>query len=466
MRDKNNWYRLIPKVDTFLEKEVIKDAISVYGRTPVLEIIQEQIALIRHHIGKCQCEEEVLRLLEELECNIRTKLQGKADFSLKKVINATGVILHTNLGRAPVNRNHVEKLIDSLAGYSNLEYNLKEGKRGERYSHFENIICKVTGAEAAIAVNNNAAAVLLIISAVCVNKEVIVSRGEQVEIGGKFRIPDIILQSGAQLVEVGTTNRTRISDYEEHINENTGAILKVHTSNYRIMGFTESVNGKELEELAARYEIPVIEDLGSGVLIDLSKYGLPKEPTVMESIQNGIDLVSFSGDKLLGGPQAGIIIGKKKWIDLLKKHPLMRAIRIDKYTASMLEMTFACYEDERFAMQQIPVLSMLTKSMEEMNQVAEELIRELEPLKNKYLVEIVDCISMSGGGALPGEQFQSRGVAISGKKLPVNRVEEDLRKQSVPIIIRVDNEKILIDMRTIWKEDIPILADELMQVLS
>lgn len=466
MNDKNSWYRMLPKVDTFFEKEEIRTAIDDLGRTPVLKVIQEQLDFTRSRIDLCLSKEEVKVLVEELDCNIKKKLQNKGTFNLKRVINGTGIVLHTNLGRAPLNRTHVEKLLDILTGYSNLEYNLMDGKRGERYSHFDEIICKITGAEAAIAVNNNAAAVLLMISAIARDKEVIVSRGEQVEIGGKFRVPDIIKQSGAMLVEVGTTNRTRISDYTENITEKTGAILKVHTSNYRITGFTESVNIKDLVEVSTKYEIPVIEDIGSGVLVDLSKYGLSKEPTVMESISNGVDLVSFSGDKLLGGPQAGIIAGKKKWIDILKKHPLMRAIRIDKYTASLLEMTFACYQDETYAMKHIPVLSMMVKSIETIEADTKVLFHQLQSLTERYSIRIVDCISMSGGGSLPGEEFLSKGLAISGDEFNPNKVEAALRRLEIPIILRIENDKLLIDMRTVFEEDIKPLADGLIQVLS
>ena len=242
--------------------------------------------------------------------------------NMKMVINGTGTVLHTNLGRAPISKEHVERLAGIVSGYSNLEYNLEAGARGERYSHFEKLLCKLTGAEAAMAVNNNAAAVMLILSSMAKGGEVVVSRGELVEIGGKFRIPDVMEQSGASLVEVGTTNKTHYSDYEEAITEETKALLKVHTSNYRIVGFTETVTIDELIPIAQEHDIPIIEDLGSGVLIDLSKYGLTYEPTVQDSIRKGADVVCFSGDKLLGGPQAGIIIGKKKYIDQMKKNQL------------------------------------------------------------------------------------------------------------------------------------------------
>ena len=262
--------------------------------------------------------------------NIAKAVSAMHTPNMKKVINGTGTILHTNLGRAPISFGHMMRAAEIVSGYSNLEYNLEAGRRGERYSHFEKLLCKLTGAEAAMAVNNNASSVLLILSSLAKGGEVIVSRGELIEIGGKFRIPDVMEQSGANLVEVGTTNKTHYEDYEEAITEETKALLKVHTSNYRIVGFTESVGIDELVPIAKEHGIPVVEDLGSGVLINLEKYGLMHEPTVQESIAHGADVVCFSGDKLLGGPQAGIIIGKKKYIDMMKKNQLTRALRIDK----------------------------------------------------------------------------------------------------------------------------------------
>ncbi len=463
--DKNSWYQMIPKVDRLLEQTEIVEAIAEYGRSPVIKVVREQLELVRTMLVDCQGEKEVKALIDSLSDKIIAALKEQAKYNLKRVINATGVILHTNLGRAVIHPSHMERLSGILTGYTNLEFNLLEGKRGERYSHFEDIVCNITGAEAAIAVNNNAAAVLLMISALCQGKEVIVSRGEQVEIGGKFRIPDVILQSGAGLIEVGTTNRTRRSDYEDAITENTGALLKVHTSNYKITGFTESVSVTELAGLSIKYGIPFIEDLGSGVLIDLSKYGLSKEPTVSESLQQGADLVSFSGDKLLGGPQAGIIAGKKKYIDILKKHPLMRAVRIDKYTAALLEMTFACYKDDKTAITQIPILFMMTRPVEAVLCDANTLLHLLEPLKKHYSIQLVDCSSTCGGGAMPGESIPSKGIAISGERLKPNEAEEEMRRLETPIIIRTQNDQLLLDMRTVLKEDIQLLAEGLIEIL-
>ena len=317
--NKNLLFRSIPKVDILLEEQEIQDLIDVYGREFVMDVIREEMDALRTFIGKCEEEEKAKAQIGMLTQNIKRHAGKLHEPNMKMVINGTGTVLHTNLGRAPISKEHVERLAGIVSGYSNLEYNLEAGARGERYSHFEKLLCKLTGAEAAMAVNNNAAAVMLILSSMAKGGEVVVSRGELVEIGGKFRIPDVMEQSGASLVEVGTTNKTHYSDYEEAITEETKALLKVHTSNYRIVGFTETVTIDELIPIAQEHDIPIIEDLGSGVLIDLSKYGLTYEPTVQDSIRKGADVVCFSGDKLLGGPQAGIIIGKKKYIDQMKK---------------------------------------------------------------------------------------------------------------------------------------------------
>ncbi|MBO6164506.1 MAG: L-seryl-tRNA(Sec) selenium transferase, partial [Lachnospiraceae bacterium] len=339
--DKSAWYRKIPKVDILLEMPEIRLLREKYGHEIVMDKIRVQMEELRRKIGAAGSEEELEAAGESIRAlpqAIEESVQEQHKPRVRKVINATGTILHTNLGRAPISREQAEKLTDIVTGYSNLEYDLAAGRRGERYSHFAQLLCRLTGAEDAMVVNNNAAAVMLVLSTLAKGGEVIVSRGELVEIGGKFRVPDVMAASGADLVEVGTTNKTHFSDYKEALTERTKALLKVHTSNYRIVGFTESVGIDELKPLAEAHGIPVIEDLGSGVLIDLEKYGLHHEPTVQESIRAGADVVCFSGDKLLGGPQAGIIIGKKKYIQAMKKNQLTRALRVDKFTVTALEL--------------------------------------------------------------------------------------------------------------------------------
>ena len=414
--DKNIFYRSIPKVDILLEDERIQNAASIYERDTVMDAIREQTEYVRGLIRTCDEEETIRRGIDNLIPDIIRRVEKMHTPDMRPVINATGTILHTNLGRAPISREHMARLAEVACGYSNLEYDLEAGRRGERYSHFEKLLCKITGAEAAMAVNNNASAVMLILSSMAKGGEVVVSRGELVEIGGKFRIPDVMEQSGARLVEVGTTNKTHYSDYADAVTEETKAFLKVHTSNYRIVGFTESVGIDDLIPLGQEYDLPIIEDLGSGVLIDLSKYGLTYEPTVQDSIRKGADVVCFSGDKLLGGPQAGIIVGKKKYIDKMKKNQLTRALRIDKFTATALELVLQEYLSEENAVNKIPVLRMITKSAEEVEKSARRFKRMLERKGLKAAITLQKCESQIGGGSLPLERIPSMAVGIRRKR--------------------------------------------------
>lgn len=463
--NKNQLYRNIPKVDVLLEMEIIQLLIEQYGRETVMEAIREEMEALRAFIGACEEEEKIVRQIQDLPRQIVRHVERLHTPNMRMVINGTGTILHTNLGRAPISQEHVSKLADIVTGYSNLEYNLEAGKRGERYSHFEKLLCKLTGAEAAMAVNNNAAAVMLILSSMAKGGEVIVSRGELVEIGGKFRIPDVMEQSGASLVEVGTTNKTHYSDYEEAITENTKALLKVHTSNYRIVGFTDTVTIDDLVPLAKEHDLPIIEDLGSGVLIDLSKYGLTYEPTVQDSIRKGADVVCFSGDKLLGGPQAGIIIGKKKYIDQMKKNQLTRALRIDKFTATVLELVLQEYLSEEKAIQNIPVLRMITETEEEVAHRAQNLKRMLRRAGLAAEFGLEKCESQIGGGSLPLERIPSMAVTIKPEKMSVPQLEEKMRHLEVPIIPRTANDTIYLDVRTIetrWFKKITEMLGELL----
>ena len=380
MKEKN-LFTLIPKVDELLDNENIRELLDNMPRKIIMDAIREEVEELRSIIKENSSEEaEIKKIINNLVNNIKLRAIEKNIYSLKRVVNATGTVIHTNLGRSLINEEIFNNMREIALNYSNLEYDLESGTRGSRYSHVEEIIQELTGGEASMVVNNNAAAVLLALSALVKDKEVIVSRGELIEIGGSFRIPEVLEQSGAKLVSVGSTNKTHLHDYENAINENTGALLKVHTSNYRILGFTSAVDSKELYELKKKYKIPLIEDLGSGVLIDLSKYGLQYEPTVGESLDKGVDVVTFSGDKLLGGPQAGIIIGKKEYIDKMKKHPLTRAFRVDKFTISALEATLKYYLDEKKAIENIPTLKMLTMTPEKLDLKAQDL---LEKINNK-----------------------------------------------------------------------------------
>lgn len=455
--NKNLLYRKIPKVDLLLEDENIKELIEKNGYRLVVEELRNELDRLR---GLVASEDE--SLLDEEISNIVNRVTKSVKNvntpRLKKVINATGTILHTNLGRAPISKEQAKKLLDVVCGYSNLEYNLEEGKRGERYSHFEELIRKLTGAEAALVVNNNAAAVMLILSTIAKGGEAIVSRGELVEIGGKFRIPDVMAASGVRLVEVGTTNKTHFSDYEDAITEDTKAFLKVHTSNYNIVGFTKSVKAAELKELSLKKGIPIIEDLGSGVLVNLEKFGLSHEPTVMESIEAGVDIVCFSGDKLLGGPQAGIIIGKKEYIDKMKKNPLTRALRIDKFTVATLELVLMEYLNEEKISEKIPVLKMIGEDFKSVEKRAGELLSLLkERLKNADC-SLKKCQSQLGGGSMPLEEIDSMAVVIRPKKRSVARVEEEMRLLTPAIIGRILDDSILLDVRTVASEDFEKIA--------
>ena len=464
--NKNMLYRNIPKVDVLLENPEIVMLIENHHRDVVVDVIREEIDKLRNFIKENDdinlIEEKINNLIE----NIKISTEKVYSYNIKKVINGTGTILHTNLGRAIISKKHADYLSEVVTSYSNLEYNLEEGKRGERYSHFEKLICKITGAEAAMAVNNNAAAVMLVLSSMAAEKEVIVSRGELVEVGGKFRIPDVMKSSNAHLVEIGTTNKTHLEDYEDAISENTGAFLKVHTSNFKILGFTESVSIEELCKLGREKDIPVIEDIGSGVLIDLSKYGLEYEPTVQDSIKAGVDVVSFSGDKLLGGPQAGIIVGKKKYIDKMKKNPLTRAFRIDKFTATILEMIFHEYLNEEDAIKNIPVLSLITKDLKEIEKNANALFNKIENLENVADINVEDTFSQIGGGSLPAERIKSKSVTIMPKNISTQSLEAKLRAGKNPVVGRISEEKLILDMRTVLEDEIDILAQKLIDILK
>jgi L-seryl-tRNA(Ser) seleniumtransferase len=387
--------------------------------------------------------------------------------NFKRVINATGVVIHTNLGRSILPLSAREALVEAGTRYSNLEFDLATGKRGSRYSLVEKLLCDLTGAEAALVVNNNAAAVLLVLDTFAKGREVIVSRGQLVEIGGSFRIPDVMAKSGAKLVEVGATNRTHLRDYEGAINEETAMLLKVHASNFKMVGFTKEVLVEELVELAGRSDLLVMEDLGSGCLMDMSRYGLKKEPTVQETVKVGVDVVTFSGDKLLGGPQAGLIVGKRKIIDRIKSNQLNRALRIDKFTLAALETVLRLYYDHETAVAKIPTLAMLTASPEIMGRRAHRLSRRVKKnLARKCSVSVRTTGSRVGGGALPEEELESRAVVLEPLDRTVNELEKALRTNSLPVIGRIEEDRYILDMRTVGDDEIPLVANVLHKVFG
>lgn len=383
--------------------------------------------------------------------------------SLRPVINATGIILHTGLGRAPLAEEAVAQMIKAAVSYSNLELDLGTGRRGNRYEHVEGLLKELTGAEAAMVVNNNAAAVLLALNSLAFGKEVIVSRGELVEIGGSFRLPEVMKRSGAALREVGTTNRTYLADYEEAIGPHTGLLLKVHTSNFRILGFACDVPLADLVALGLKYSLPVMEDLGSGCLTDLAPLGLGPEPTVRAAVQSGAGLVTFSGDKLLGGPQAGILVGKREYVTLAKDNPLNRAVRIDKLTLAALEATLRLYSEQN-PLAKVPALRLLTVPLATIERRARRLNRLLIPGKERGLTaRIEDDFSQVGGGALPLVNLPTKVVALFSSRNSAGKLEERLRSYEPPIIARVHEDQVLLDLRCVSDKEVPVIAEALLK---
>ena len=462
--------RKIPSVDEILSKPEVSDLLVTYPRSVVIEAIRSGLQKLREQIlGKKDPSEigDLSLTLEHLHPLFQKEIDLLTKPRLRRVINATGVVIHTNLGRSPLHPAAIEHLIDVSKNYSNLEYDLALGERGSRYAHVEEILCHLSGAESALVVNNNAGAVLLALNTLAEGKEVIVSRGELVEIGGAFRIPDVMKRSGALLREVGATNRTHLSDYQKAINPQTALLLKVHTSNFRLMGFTSEVSLQDLVKLGAEHRLSVVDDLGSGCFIDLTQYGLEREPTVQEAIRTGVDAVTFSGDKLLGGPQAGIILGKKTFLDLFKINPLTRALRIDKLTLAALESTLLIYLDEKKAMEEIPTLRMLNVDTGALKRRGRRLLKKLSGMMIKKITfTLKEDVSQVGGGALPLQELPTIVVAIRSDDISANSLEENLRKGEPPVISRIRKEELILDMRTVTDEEIPLLAAGLERTLK
>ena len=464
MEAKNTLLRQIPSVHQVLGQKSLKSILNRYPRKIVVDAIRKILDNQRKQVltGKLMAIN-----YQEILSQITAEIEKKEEHHLKPLINATGVVVHTNLGRSLLPQKAIEHLVEVAQRYNNLEYDLNQGKRGNRYSHVEALLCELSGAEAAMVVNNNAGAVFLTLNTLAYGKKVIVSRGELIEIGGSFRIPDVMARSGAILREVGTTNRTHIYDYEQAIDEQTALLMKVHKSNYKIIGFTEEVELKELVTLGHKYNLPVIEDLGSGNLVDLTKYGLEKEPLVQKSIADGADVVSFSGDKLLGGPQAGIILGKRKFVESIKKNPLNRALRIDKFTLAGLETTLRLYQDEAQALKEIPTLRLLTFSPAYLRRQAVRLKRLLQDsFDEKTLgVEIKRSVSKVGGGALPGQELPTFLVTIKPIHISVLELEKRMRLTRPPLVARIEEDFLCLDVRTIQNEEIRLIPQIIKQAL-
>ena len=449
--------RLLPSVDEIVTR-LKNDGVNSSSDTALSDAVRKAIGTKRQLLLE-QTNQEFPNPTENASLSEQTLrdivlneakqiLSSNKQLGLKKVINATGIVLHTNLGRAPLSEAARSALNDVTQGYSNLEFDLNLGRRGKRGVDVESLLCQLTGAEAALVVNNNAAAVMFAIHTMANSAEVIVSRGELVEIGDSFRIPDIMRQSGGKLIEVGTTNKTRIYDYRNAITQHTALLLKAHTSNYRIVGFTEEVSRDELSKLSRETNIPTLEDLGSGSLIDID--GLPHEPTVLESIRAGIDVVTFSGDKLLGGPQAGIVVGKATWIEKMKKHPLMRILRLDKLTLAALEATLRVYLDPDAAHTQIPILQMLSTNREKLKKQAESLMNLMGEHTCSVLgAKVEETSGMVGGGAMPLAKLDSYAVTLSPKNFSAKSLETKLRNATPPVVARIHEGKVILDLRCI-----------------
>ncbi len=450
--DKN--FRSLPSVDRLLLDGRIQRLEKDYSRPFVLRVIRQHLEEVRLRIA----QGEPAPAFDQMAESVCAQVHTIAEPSLRRVINATGVILHTNLGRAPLSEEATVAMEECAKGYTNLEINLDSGKRGSRQIHVESLLCQLTGAEAALVVNNNASAVLLALSALAKRKEVIVSRGQAVEIGGGFRIPDVMRQSGAKLVEVGTTNCTYLSDYEEAVTPRTAALLRVHSSNFVVMGFAQSVMLEELIQLGDRYDLPVLDDLGSGCLMDTTKFGLGPEPMLQHSIAAGVGLAMSSADKLLGGPQAGIIVGQSSLVNRLRRHPLARAARIDKIRLAGLAATLRHYLKGE-AESKIPVWRMISASVEEIEKRAHKWSRLLGDVAS-----VVEGESMVGGGSLPGGTLPTHLVAIKGRG-KVNQLADQLRRDSPVVIGRIEKDLLLLDPRTILPEEEEALLSRLRALL-
>ncbi|MEW5786081.1 MAG: L-seryl-tRNA(Sec) selenium transferase [Bacillota bacterium] len=462
LSDLRDVLRELPAVDRLLREPLLVELSERLPRRVILAAVQETVDAYRTKLQQAAARGQFFdktavspAALAREAANLAAR-QSRP--SLQPVINATGIILHTNLGRAPLAEAAVEALSRVSGSYSNLEFNLLDGKRGSRQVHVEELLCELSGAEAAVVLNNNAAAVFLTLNSCAAGKEVIVSRGELVEIGGSFRIPEVMNASGARLVEVGTTNKTYRRDYEAAVTENTAALLKVHTSNYHIVGFTASVSAPELVSLGRAKGIPAIEDLGSGVLIDLSRYNLPPEPRVQDSIAAGMDLVTFSGDKLLGGPQAGIVVGRRELVDRLRRNQLARALRVDKFTVATLEATLRLYQDEELAVREIPVWRALTAKPSRLQERARDLAMRLEPLFGPEGVEVWSGSSRVGGGALPTAELPTCLVALNPNRVDPVELAERLRLSDPPVVVRLQHDRLILDPRTIFPEQEELLA--------
>jgi L-seryl-tRNA(Ser) seleniumtransferase len=459
--------RHLPAVDRVLREEPLIRMVERLPQEAVSAAVQGCIDDLRREIlaaGELNGKDRLIpeRIAEDAVARCHKLLQP----SLRKVINATGTLLHTNLGRAPLSRSALRAIQSVAEGYSNLEFDLETGTRGYRYSHIEQLLVQLTGAEAALVVNNNSGAVLLALTALGRGREAVVSRGELVEIGGAFRIPDVMEAGGVQLREVGTSNRTHLRDYRQAITEQTALLLKVHTSNYRIVGFTKEVPARELKPLADEHDLVLMEDLGSGLLTDLSGFGLEREPTVPEVVASGVDVVTFSGDKLLGAPQAGLIVGKERYIETMRRHPLARALRIDKLTLAALEATLRLYLKPADALAELPVMGMFAADPQEQKMRCQRLLQRLEQEAMAVDLRLVEDTARVGGGAMPLTELPDWAVEIAPLQAATSEVAKQLRAYVPAVVTRIQNECLLVNLRAVFPEEEDLLAQILISVLS
>jgi L-seryl-tRNA(Ser) seleniumtransferase len=456
--------RQIPSVTFLLTLPQHEEYLALYPRTLILQVLRDVLARKREQMLAGRPTD---LNPEGIWQETGRSLKSKTAYHLRRVVNGTGVVIHTNLGRSLLASQAVAQIESVARYYSNLEYDLDQGERGSRYSHVEDLLLELTGAEAALVVNNNAAAVLLALDTLARGREVVVSRGQLIEIGGSFRIPEVMSRSGAMLREVGTTNKTHLRDYENALSDRTALLLKVHTSNFRLLGFTAEVPLEQLVGLGRTHQIPVMEDLGSGSLLDLSPFGLEKEPTVPEAVRSGADLVSFSGDKLLGGPQAGIIVGHNNIIQLLRRNPLTRALRIDKMTLAALEATLHLYRRPDQALRDIPTLRMLSLTLPDLLRRARRWLRRLrQAVGPEIQFELTLTQSQVGGGALPLSTPDSYALVLTPQNGTINELEKHLRSREIPIIGRIEKERLLLDLRTLQEADRPVLLQGLKEWIS
>jgi L-seryl-tRNA(Ser) seleniumtransferase len=459
---KPDHFRLLPSVDELLRDDAVQSVAQRFGHTATLEASRSFLDGLREQISAGSLDDaELAAAIAQAPSAIEQGLSELLSYSLRPVINATGVILHTNLGRAPIGQVALEHISQVSQGYSNLEFDLATGERGKRDVHVSRLFAKLLNSDgreiSTIVVNNNAAAVLLALNALAEGGEVIVSRGELVEIGGSFRIPDVMAKSGAVLREVGTTNRTRIADYESAITGKTKLLLRVHRSNFQIVGFTEQPSLHELAGLGHRHNIPVMEDLGSGELFDLRNVGVQGEPMIADSLRAGVDIVTFSGDKLLGGPQAGLISGPPELVAKIRSNPLFRALRVDKMFYAALEATLLAYLREDY--DSIPTLRMMRASEDELQHRADHFARQLRISASRLEIEVIESRSLLGGGSAPGSTLPSRAVTVKSGAISADEVLRRLRRWRVPIIARVEEDRVLLDLRTVApQQDVEVVA--------